>query len=485
MDPRKTFGDIQTPLRLAHRVGHWVLARRNDFDTVIEPTCGSGAFLAIAHETFGQARLLGFDLDSSHLARAAKLVPAATLQHANAFEVDWAALVGGVAGPVLLLGNPPWSTTAVQGRHNSRNRPRATEGPGGLAALTGASNFDVSEWLVRRWLEALRPGDALAMILKRSVIRRLLDWEHGPSVTTAQIAFDARRSFNAAVDAAVFFAEPGPRAHVEYASFDAAPVAGSWRFGTWVPEDESIDADRVGDVRPDTLWRSGLKHDCTGLFELHPAPGGRRSSALEESLDLEDAVCFPLLKSTDLARGRAPHLELLVTQRRLDDDPARLAMEAPRAWAYLERHREVAERRKSRIYRGRPAFAQFGVGPYSFACHKVAVSGLHWPPRFQAVGPVDGKPVFFDDTCYAWPTRDAASARALAKWLNHPTTRRSLEAFTDPMAKRPVTKRLLSRLRVPDSFLGPASGMGQIGGRDGRKTGTADPRGDRRHPASG
>ncbi len=485
MPRRKIYGDVQTPDDLARETCN-LLARRGACPaTVLEPTCGIGAFLVAAQERFPGSTLLGFDENIEHLRTSATRLPTATLEQRDAFEVDWRALVQALPAPLLLLGNPPWSTTSVQGRSGARNRPAVSEGPGGLDSITGASNFDVSEWLMRRWLEALRPGDQLAMILKRSVIRRLLDWEGGPALESESIAFDARRAFDAAVDAELFLARLGERVHHHSPSFESKPERWQRTLGAWVRAHAPIDETRIGAPGLNARFRSGLKHDCRRLFELEARADGSWASALEDGLVLEASVSFPLLKSTDLARGRPPSRALLVTQRSLEDDPARLASEAPRAWAYLMRHRAEADRRRSRIYLGRPSFAQFGVGAYSFAPHKVAVSGLHWPPRFRAVGPVEGKPVFFDDTCYASNVRSAAEARTLAEWLNHPETLRSLEAFTDPGAKRPVTKRLLSRLRLPDFALGPPSGMGQIRGRDERATGTADSRRDRSHPTSG
>ena len=69
-----------------------------------------------------------------------------------------------------------------------------------------------------------------------------------------------------------------------------------------------------------------------------------------------------------------------------DDTGAALATSAEAAWAYLRAHSEAFARRKSSVYRGRPEFAMFGVGPYSFSAWKVAVSGLHKAPVFHVVG---------------------------------------------------------------------------------------------------
>lgn len=65
------------------------------------------------------------------------------------------------------------------------------------------------------------------------------------------------------------------------------------------------------------------------------------------------------------------------------------------------------------IYRGKPRFSVFGVGDYTFAPWKVAVSGFYQVPRFVKVGPMGGKPVVFDDTV-SYPggaTRGASLAR--------------------------------------------------------------------------
>ncbi|MBF5066102.1 SAM-dependent methyltransferase, partial [Salmonella enterica subsp. enterica serovar Istanbul] len=46
----------------------------------------------------------------------------------------------------------------------------------GLDARTGASNFDVSEWMVVRLLESLAGHDAtLAMLCKAAVARRVVE----------------------------------------------------------------------------------------------------------------------------------------------------------------------------------------------------------------------------------------------------------------------------------------------------------------------
>jgi hypothetical protein len=91
-------------------------------------------------------------------------------------------------------------------------------------------------------------------------------------------------------------------------------------------------------------------------------------------------------------------------------------------------------------------FSIFGVGPYSFQPYKVAVSGLHAAPRFQAIEPVEGRPVVFDDTCYFLPVDSSDSARRVVAALESESIRRLLAAVVAPGSKRKVTKRLLDRI---------------------------------------
>jgi hypothetical protein len=112
------------------------------------------------------------------------------------------------------------------------------------------------------------------------------------------------------------------------------------------------------------------------------------------------------------------------------------------------RHQEAFDRRNSSIYRGQPPFAVFGIGDYSFADFKVAISGLYKQPRFRVVGPRKRKPVFFDDTCYFLASSSVEQAALLAAVLNSDAARSLLRALTFTDSKRPVTKSLLQRVDI-------------------------------------
>jgi hypothetical protein len=69
-------------------------------------------------------------------------------------------------------------------------------------------------------------------------------------------------------------------------------------------------------------WRSGIKHDCSKVFELR-LHNGRLFNALGELVDVEDEYLFPMLKSSDLAANRQPGLWMLVPQRTMDENTVR------------------------------------------------------------------------------------------------------------------------------------------------------------------
>jgi hypothetical protein len=197
-----------------------------------------------------------------------------------------------------------------------------------------------------------------------------------------------------------------------------------------------------GDAR---RWRSGVKHDCSSVVELRRDGAVLRNRA-GEAVDVEPEVLYPLFKSAGLYRGLAPDRVLLLPQRSPGEDPARLAAEAPRAWAYLRRHGARFDARKSSIYRNRPRFSVFGVGGYSFAPWKVAVSGFYKALVFRLVGPHQGQPVLFDDTCYFVSCDDRAHAERVLIALHSAPVQALLRSMVFWDAKRPITARLLQRL---------------------------------------
>ena len=360
---------------------------------------------------------------------------------------------------MLVLGNPPWVTNAALTVLGIDNRPARTNDDGlpGLAALTGKSNFDVSTWMLRRWLELGQGRElAVAMLVKTAVARRVLEHAHRRELALHDASLhriDARASFGAAVDAGLFCFGTRRAAAIAcsvHAELDAERAEGeiAVRGGTLVADAAAYDRARPVLGVADPPWRSGIKHDCARVMELR-RDGEGLVNGLGERVEVEDAVIFPLLKTSDLRGHDLPRVRrwLLLPQRRLGEDTSRLAERAPRAWRYLCGHAEALDARRSTIYRDRPRFCVFGLGEYSFAPWKVAISGLAKQPAFTLVGPdAQGRPTLLDDTCYSIGFDDEARARVALAGLRSEPVRALLRALVFRDAKRPVTKEVLDRI---------------------------------------
>ena len=462
---RRAFGDFQTPPALASRALALLRSRGVMPRTVLEPTCGVGAFVHAALECFRDAAVVGCDIDPEYVQAAiagASARERLTCGVANVFTHDWRGTLASLAAPVLIAGNPPWVTASELGALESNNVPDKSnfQKRRGLDAMTGKSNFDVAEWIVTRLLEAAADRDVtLAMLVKTSVARRVLAhlWSSGTPVAGAEMfRFDAAASFGVNADACLFVCRPGSPASLECPVFDLDrpdDLLGriGWRDGTLVSDPAAYDRHRElfspADGAPVDRWRSGVKHDCAAVMELRRGDDGRFVTGGGDRVVLEDDYVYPLFKSTDVARGRTARARrwVIVTQERPGADTAAIASRAPKTWRYLCAHADRLDARRSAIYRDRPRFSVFGVGPYTFAPWKVAISGLHKRLAFSVVGPVDGRPAVLDDACYHLSFETERDARSVAQCLRGDASR-ALESLIFWDAKRPITTGVLQRL---------------------------------------
>ena len=374
-------------------------------------------------------------------------------------------------GRLLVLGNLPWVTNSAVSALNGSNLPAKENFMGlrGIAARTGKSNFDISEWMLIRLVRALRGREAtIAMLCKTATARKLLRyaWQNDGRIAKAALyRIDAAEHFGASVDACLLLARTGSVGPETTDVFDSLSAArSSVRMGLagqdWVADIVAYRRMRHLEGLCPFQWRSGVKHDCAGVMELRSAKVGHFENKLGEVVELEPQNLFPLLKCTDLANGHTiPERFVVVTQRHVGDDTAVMADTVPRTWRYLQSHRKKFEARGSSIYKGRMPFALFGIGGYAFAPWKVAVSGLHRDPSFRVIGPSKGKPVFMDDTCYYLPFEQESQARLVADILNSEPCRQFLQSLIFTGVKRTVTVDLLQRLNL--SAIAEEAGLGK------------------------
>jgi len=460
------FGDFQTPGELAEGICRLVSRLGAEPASILEPTCGTGSILVAALRQFGGARhAIGLDINPRYVREAGACCrrggygDRTRLICADFFRTDWQAVLRSLPDPLLVVGNPPWVTNADLATLGSLNLPPKSnfQKRKGLDARMGKSNFDISEWMLIQTVEWLGRRNALmAMLCKTSVARKVLlnAWRSGLSPGKPQMyVIDAGPYFGAAVDACLFVCTFGSATpDFSCAVYDSLEAGESdrtigYRDGQLVADLATYErlAHLGGESRG--LWRSGIKHDCARVMELEKE-GARYRNGLGELVDLEDDYLFPMLKSSDVARGAVtrPRRWMIVTQSRIGEDTSAIGERAAKTWEYLCAHAELLDRRASSMHSGRARFSIFGVGPYSFAPWKVAVSGFHSRAKFAVVGNAKGRPYVLDDTCYLLPCSSRSEARYLASLLNSQTAVDFFSALTFCDAKRPVTADLLGRL---------------------------------------
>src|SRR5258708_22669395 len=184
-----------------------------------------------------------------------------------------------VNGPLLVVGNPPWVTNAELGALNSNNLPQKTnlKQLQGFEALTGASNFDIAEYI---WLKLLRElldeNATIALLCKTSVARNVLLFAEKSRLPIRQSSIrriDAKRWFNASVDACLFYVEVGTdqpqyTAHVFNNLSDTIPDSTlTISNGRLIADMEAYAQTASIDGEFAFEWRQGLKHDAAQVME--------------------------------------------------------------------------------------------------------------------------------------------------------------------------------------------------------------------------
>ena len=463
---RVEFGDFQTPEDLAQATCRKLVSLGVNPDIVIEPTCGVGAFVIAAISAFPKAHAIhGFEVNPEYLAAlGARLEamaprPSVKLHQGDFFAVNWRPYLEGDDESLLVLGNFPWVTSSAQGAIGGTNLPVKSnfQGHKGFDAITGKANFDISESMlleVLRWFR--RRTGVVAMLVKTAVARKVLSHaqQQGAKVQEASLfEIDAKRHFGAAVDACLLVMRLNPNAvngSHEYSVFkDLDATVGTrvgHRNGRSVGNLDVFDEMQHLVGQSPQKWRSGVKHDAAAVMELTRTDAGL-TNGLEELVQLEANYLFPLMKGSDIGSNKAWRQKFtLVTQRFVGEATASIRDLAPRTWKYLEDHAVQLDGRASSIYAKNPRFSIFGVGDYAFRPWRVAICALYKRLNFRLVGPIEGKPVMFDDTVYyiSFDTRKEAE-QTLAQ-LNSDGARRLLAAMIFWDEKRPIKTSILNSL---------------------------------------
>ena len=461
------FGDFQTPPDLATLVCERLAASGTAPASVLEPSAGIGNLFAAAFERFPSIRsAFAIEINKSYAekvsSRIASTDSAASVSVVTAdfFSVDLAEIAEALPDPVLVLGNPPWVTSAALSTIGSSNVPTKVnfKGLSGIEAVTGKSNFDIAEWFLLRLVNCFAKRRAtIALLCKTSVARSALThiWRGAmPNPLARLYRIDALAAFGASVDACLLvldfgIAESSGELCEVYSDLKSElPASAFGLVGNRLVSNARVylsSQSLVTSARGH--WRSGVKHDCAAVMELTVGDRGIVNGS-GDSVLIEPDLVYPLFKATRVFHGEVETTDrrVIVTQNRVGAETSSIALSAPLTWKYLQDNGERLDARKSSIYRGKPRFAIFGVGPYTFSPWKVCISGLHKELRFRVLGPIDGRPPIVDDTVYFLPANSEEGARLLARLLQSEEATRFFQSLVFWDAKRPITIEILSAL---------------------------------------
>jgi hypothetical protein len=469
------FGDFQTPNDLAQAVCARLSGMGISPSVVIEPTCGIGAFVLAAAEFFPCANeIFGFEEHAEYLGTLreklsmGKMDERIKLEQSNFFSTNWREKLGQLTGEILVIGNFPWVTNSGQSVIGGSNLPVKLNvmNHNGFDAISGKSNFDISEAMLLETLRWFRGrSGTVAMLVKTSVARKVLAFAAKQHLCLQEafiIKIDAKKSFNASVEACLLVMRLGEgesKFSHDYTVFESMDDLHGCRVGhrsgLTVGDIDTFESLSFLIGESPQKWRSGIKHDAVAIMEFTRTKQGLENGK-GELCDVEGEYLYPLLKGSDIGSNKVWREKyVLVTQRFVGERTDTIRHLAPKTWHYLEQHANELEARGSVIYRGNPPFSIFGVGDYAFLPWRIAICALYKKLNFRLVSPIENRPVMFDDTVYYLAFATEEEAMATLNRLNSDAAIRLLTSLVFWDEKRPIKTGILNMLdwsRIGSSY---------------------------------
>jgi hypothetical protein len=455
------FGDFQTPVGLSEMMMEILLEKKVCPDIVIEPTCGYGNILLAAHGRLSPRKSFGIEINPEYVKQLALAVKSnndiCVIQGDIFQSLEMIRQYLPSGGVCLFVGNPPWVTNSGLSVIDGTNLPvkENIKDFRGIEAITGKSNFDISESIILKLINQFRESKIfIAFLCKNVVARNILKWcwDNGIQYRYAEIyPINSKQYFNAAVDACFFLMDMTERKNVrECGVYDSienrrlVSTLGYHKNRMIVDINKFISHNYLGSC--DYIWRNGIKHDCSKTMELDIV-GGVLKNGYDEIVDIETEILYPLLKSSDLVKDCVtPRKMVVVTQKKVGDETNSLKHYCPKGWKYLNDHAGDFDKRKSSIYKNKPKYSIFSVGDYSFYPYKIAISALYKRIRFVLLSPVGKKPVMVDDTCNYISFDNEAEARLVLRLLESDEATDFLNSIIFWDSKRPITAEVLNSI---------------------------------------
>jgi len=473
-DKRVEYGDWQTNDVLAGLVTAKIKKMYSP-QVVIEPTCGKGSFIVAAVEAFDSIQeVYGVDVNRNYIEELKRNILQKYLDkewikpikfnliQADFFNFNWGDIAEYIGErKILVVGNPPWVTNASIGKNGGDNLPQKQNimQIKGISAMTGKGNFDIAESICYTIFNnfAVENTECLfAFLLKNATIKNICYAQARfayPIKNLSQYEIDAQKEFGVSVAASLFICSTGyvgNRCDVYDLYSEQYVKTYGWYNYKFISDINLYEKINAIDGKCELEWRSGVKHDCASIMELYKE-GNSYYNKLNEKVDIEESSIYPLLKSSDVNSGEYSNKYVIITQHNLNEETEHLQYAAPKTYAYLCRHNAYFNRRKSRIYKGRPEFCMFGVGDYTFMPYKIVIAGLYKNPVFRLLTSKDGKCFIPDDTCYYLSFDNLQFAQNVLSVLNSDAVSDFIKAICFLDSKRPITKEILMRINLTEA----------------------------------
>lgn len=459
------FGDFQTPDLLAFKICNFIKQQGMKPKTIIEPTCGIGNFVINSNKVFTSAeKIFGLEINNHYISTLKNKINGnekIIIENQDFFKLNWNDFLNKLQEPILMIGNPPWVTNSKLCSLSSSNLPEKNNilNFKGIEAITGKSNFDISEWMIIKLLKVLQNRKSvLAFLCKTSVARKVLKyiWNNNFQIQkTDMYLIDSKEYFNVSVDACLFVCRSGKvkeKPHCDvFSKIDTKTLISNIGINNRELLANVTNYKKYSHLEGDVhyIWRSGIKHDSSKVMEF-VFKNGKFINGFGESVDLEFDYLYPLYKSSDISKQNLinPRKWVLVTQKEIGAETKYIKNVAPKTYQYLEKYSDILSKRRSSIYKNKPLFSIFGVGKYSFSNYKIAISGLYKKIQFQLLKPLNSKPIMVDDTCYIIPCESELEAELLFKVLNSKIAIDFFHSYIFWDSKRPITSAILKKLDI-------------------------------------
>lgn len=475
---RREFGDFQTNINLANQIVNEVYKRNKSIEFLLEPTCGKGNFIIASLRKFKSLKkIVGIEIHEPYvwetkfkilsffLNNTIDLKPDIDIVQENIFKFPLNTIANCSRHfETLIIGNPPWITSAELGSMNSLNVPEKInfKGHKGLEAITGKGNFDIGEYISLSLIKSFQDHNGVfAFLIKNSVIKNIIYDQKSNQYklnSCEKLNIDSKKEFGAHVNASLFIANfndnPFDSTCKEYDFYTRNfKTTFGWYKDKFVNSVEDYDDVSIIDGKSVFTWRSGIKHDCAKIMELEEL-NDLFVNALNQNIKLEKDLIYGLLKSSDL---KGTHINTyrkltIITQNKVGQETDYIKEEYPLTFEYLNSNISYFQKRKSSIYKGKPDFSIFGVGDYSFADYKIAISGLYKSTHFTLIEPSNFKPIMLDDTCYFIGFKKLIFAQIAHYLLNSILVQKFLRSIIFSDEKRSINKDILMRLDFKNIF---------------------------------